>query len=87
MLEITLVMQGIQVHLIVPKNVTFGRLRSLLRELFLEHGNPLPENISLKIQDKTVDLKDSDWLRDFGVGNGDKIEIVVGEGEKSNETV
>ena len=87
MFEITLVMQGIEVDMIVPKNVTFGRLRSLLRELFLEHGNPLPENISLKIQDKTVDLKDSDWLRDFGVGNGDKIEIVVGEGEKSNETV
>ena len=80
-------MQGIEVDMIAPKNVTFGRLRSLLRELFLEHGNPLPENISLKIQDKTVDLKDSDWLRDFGVGNGDKIEIVVGEGEKSNETV
>ena len=80
-------MQGIEVDMIVPKHVTFGRLRSLLRELFLEHGNPLPENISLKIQDKTVDLKDSDWLRDFGVGNGDKIEIVVGEGEKSNETV
>ena len=80
-------MQGIEVDMIVPKIVTFGRLRSLLRELFLEHGNPLPENISLKIQDKTVDLKDSDWLRDFGVGNGDKIDIVVGEGVKSYESV
>jgi uncharacterized ubiquitin-like protein YukD len=45
------------------------------------------ENIFLKIQDKTVRLKDSDWLSDFGIGNGDKIEIVVGESGESNEIV
>ncbi|MDD3015378.1 MAG: hypothetical protein PHR41_02660 [Lactococcus chungangensis] len=87
MLEITLVMQGIEVDMVVPKQVTFGRLRSLLRSVFLEHGNALPENIFLKIQDKTVRLKDSDWLSDFGIGNGDKIEIVVGESGESNEIV
>ena len=42
-----------------------------------------PENILLKIQGKTVRLQDSDWLSDFGIGNGERIEIVIGEGGES----
>ncbi|GAX48457.1 EsaB/YukD family protein [Pseudolactococcus reticulitermitis] len=83
MFEITLVMQNDEMDIVIPKKVTFGRLRSLLRSLFLEHGNALPENILLKIQGKTVRLQDSDWLSDFGIGNGEKIEIVIGEGGES----
>lgn len=81
--EITLVMQNDEMDIVIPKKVTFGRLRSLLRALFSEHGNALPENILLKIQGKTVRLQDSDWLSDFGIGNGEKIEIVIGEGGES----
>ena len=69
--------------IVIPKKVTFGRLRSLLRSLFSEHGNALPENILLKIQGKTVRLQDSDWLSDFGIGNGERIEIVVGKDGES----
>lgn len=78
--EITLIMQEEEIDIVIPKKVTFGRLRSLLRSLFSEHGNALPENILLKIQGKTVRLQDSDWLSDFGIGNGERIEIVIGEG-------
>ena len=45
--------------------------------------NALPENILLKIQGKTVRLQDSDWLSDFGIGNGERIEIVVGKDGES----
>jgi hypothetical protein len=45
-LEITLVMQGIEVDMVVPKQVTFGRLRSLLRSVFLEHGNAFRKYLS-----------------------------------------
>lgn len=78
--EITLIMQEEEIDIVIPKKVTFGRLRSLLRSLFSEHGNALPEDILLKIQGKTVRLQDSDWLSDFGIGNGERIEIVIGEG-------
>ena len=81
--EITLIMQEEEIDIVIPKKVTFGRLRSLLRSLFSEHGNALPENILLKSQGKTVRLQDSDWLSDFGIGNGERIEIVIGEGGES----
>ena len=81
--EITLIMQNEEIDIVIPKKVTFGRLRSLLRSLFSEHGNALPENILLKIQGKTVRLQDSDWLSDFGIGNGERIEIVVGKDGES----
>ena len=81
--EITLIMQEEEIDIVNPKKVTFGRLRSLLRSLFSEHGNALPENILLKIQGKTVRLQDSDWLSDFGIGNGERIEIVVGKDGES----
>ena len=81
--EITLIMQNEEIDIVIPKKVTFGRLRSLLRSLFSEHGNALPENILLKIQGKTVRLQDSDWLSDFGFGNGERIEIVVGKDGES----
>ena len=83
MFEITLIMQEEEIDIVIPKKVTFGRLRSLLRSLFSEHGNALPENILLKIQGKTVRLQDSDWLSDFGIGNGERIEIVVGKDGES----
>ena len=81
--EITLIMQEEEIDIVIPKKVTFCRFRSLLRSLFSEHGNALPENILLKIQGKTVRLQDSDWLSDFGIGNGERIEIVIGEGGES----
>ena len=81
--EITLIMQNEEIDIVIPKKVTFGRLRQLLRSLFSEHGNALPENILLKIQGKTVRLQDSDWLSDFGIGNGERIEIVVGKDGES----
>mgnify|MGYP002662974657 FL=1 len=81
--EITLMRQNEEIDIGIPKKVTFGRLRSLLRSLFSEHGNALPENILLKIQGKTVRLQDSDWLSDFGIGNGERIEIVVGKDGES----
>ena len=81
--EITLIMQEEEIDIVIPKKVTFGRFRSLLRSPFSEHGNALPENILLKIQGKTVRLQDSDWLSDFGIGNGERIEIVVGKDGES----
>ena len=87
MFEITLVMKNEEMDMVVPQKVTFGRLCSLLCALFSEHGNALPEKVFLKIQGKTVRLKDSDWLSDFGVGNGEKIEIMVEECGESDEFI
>ena len=81
--EITLIIQNEEIDIVIPQKVIFGSLRSLLRSLFSEHGNALPENILLKIQGKTVRLQDSDWLSDFGIGNGERIEIVVGKDGES----
>ncbi len=87
MFEITLVMKNEEMDMVVPQKVTFGRLCSLLCALFSEHGNALPEKVFLKIQGKTVRLKDSDWLSDFGVGNGERIEIMVEECGESDEII
>lgn len=87
MFEITLVMQNNEIDIVIPRQLTFGRLRSLLRALFSEHGNDLPENISLNIQGKMLHLKASDWLCDFGVASGEKIEIIIEEGEAANEII
>ena len=87
MFEITLVMKNEEMDMVVPQKVTFGRLCSLLCALFSEHGNALPEKVFLKIQGKTVRLKDSDWLSDFGMGNGERIEIMVEECGESDEII
>ena len=76
--EITVIMGGQEIDLFIPKKVTLGRLCTLLKLTFVEQGHPLPKSIVLNILDKSFNVGTSELLSDFGVGNGDKIEILIG---------
>lgn len=76
--EITVIMGGQEIDLAVPRKVTLDRLCGLLKSAFIEQGHPLPEEIILSIIGKTFKLTSLDILSDFGVGSGDKIEILIG---------
>lgn len=78
MFEITIVMNNQEIDMVVPKKVTLGKLGSLLQATFIEQGQPLPKRIVLKVVGKTFKLTTEDMLSDFGVGNGDKLEILIG---------
>lgn len=85
--EITVRMQNNEIDMLVPKKVTFERFQTLLAETFSEHGTKLPETFLLKIKGKTVRIEKSDFLHQFGIGMGERIEIISGEGGNENEII
>ncbi|GAX48315.1 EsaB/YukD family protein [Pseudolactococcus reticulitermitis] len=89
MIEVTFVLNGQKLDVLIPSKITFQRLHELLREALMQNGFMLPENYHLRLVDKTFQIGDSDVLRDFGISNGDRIEILVGTelGEKESETI
>jgi len=76
-IEITLVLQGKQIDLVVPGEVTFDRLRGLIGAAFAEKGLVLPGDFSLALDDKALGLSGSDVIASFGVGNGDRLRIMT----------
>ena len=79
MIELTLLYKQQTLDVFVPRKLSFNRLSCLLAEALAENGRPLPDNYLLKFVDKTVIMSESDYLGDFGVSNGDRLEILVGE--------
>ncbi|MCJ1977527.1 hypothetical protein [Pseudolactococcus paracarnosus] len=79
MIELTLLYKQQTLDIFVPRKLSFNRLSCLLKETFAENGELLPDNYLLKFVDKTVIMAESDCLGDFGVSNGDRLEIFVGE--------
>lgn len=77
MIEITLVFQGKQIDLLVPREVTFDRLRRLIGAAFAEKGMLLPGDFSLALDDKALAVSGSDVIASFGVGNGDRLQITT----------
>ncbi|GAB3575499.1 hypothetical protein GCM10027406_07080 [Leifsonia lichenia] len=77
MIEITLVFQGKQIDLVVPGAVTFDRLRRLIGVAFAEKGTLLPDDFSLALDDKALVVSGHDVIASFGVGNGDRLQIMT----------
>ena len=78
MINITLIKDLKEIDMSIPTQVTFGRLKVLIQELFEEKGIVL-DKFDLVFIDKALDMEESDFLSDFGVANGDRIKIVIGE--------
>lgn len=64
---------------VIPRKISFARLRELVQEALAEMNVTLPNNYQLNLMDKSFKLGLSDKLSDFGFSNGDRIEILVGE--------
>lgn len=78
MINITLIKDLKEIDISIPIQITFGRLKVLIQELFEENGTIL-DNFDLVFIDKALDMEENDFLSDFGVANGDRIKIVTGE--------
>ncbi|KXT63290.1 EsaB/YukD family protein [Lactococcus sp. DD01] len=78
-IEISLEWMGKQVDLAVPSNVTSHRLVDLLSESFKANGQKLPENWHFIVKGKSVALGSGLTLQELGLGNGDILQLVVGE--------
>lgn len=76
MIELTLMYKQQTLDVLVPRKLSFNRLSRLLEEALADNGNILPDNYQLKFVDKTFIMGESDCLGDFGVSNGDRLEIV-----------
>jgi uncharacterized ubiquitin-like protein YukD len=79
-IEITLELSGKQVDLAVPGEVTFDRLTELIRDGFAAKGTALPEDFVLAFDDKALAVSGYDLVSAFGVGNGDRLQIVARSG-------
>ncbi|MFT4189017.1 MAG: hypothetical protein QM621_10610 [Aeromicrobium sp.] len=77
MIEVTLEHMGKHVDLVVPGEVTFDRLAELIRDGFAAKGTALPADFSLSLDDKALDVSGYDAVSSFGIGNGDRLRIVV----------
>lgn len=78
MINITLIKDLKEIDMSIPIQVTFGRLKALIKELFEENGIFL-DKFDLVFIDKALDMEESDFLSDFRVANGDRLKIVTGE--------
>lgn len=77
MIEITLIFRGKQIDLLVPGEVTFDRLRRLIRDAFAAKGMVLPDGFSLTLDDKALVVSGNDLVASFGVANGDRLQIIT----------
>lgn len=78
-IEISLEWLGKQVDLAVPSNVTSTRLIELLAQTFKVNGQSLPENWYFIVKGKSVALGSGLTLKELGLGNGDILQLIVGE--------
>ncbi|KQR53957.1 hypothetical protein ASF88_03710 [Leifsonia sp. Leaf336] len=77
MIEITLVYTQRQIDLLVPGAIRFHRLRQLIREAFAAKGMVLPDDFSFVLEDKALAVSGYDFISSFGIGNGDRLQIVT----------
>lgn len=78
-IEISLEWLGKQVDLAVPSNVTSTRLIELLAQAFKVNGQNLPEHWNFIVKGKSVALGIGLTLKELGLGNGDILQLIVGE--------
>jgi hypothetical protein len=76
-IEITLVHEHRQIDLLVPDAIRFERLRQLIGDAFAAKGMVLPEGFSLVLEDKPFAVSRYDFISSFGIGNGDRLQIVT----------
>jgi hypothetical protein len=76
-IEITLVHAHRQIDLLVPAAVRFDRLRQLIRDAFAAKGTVLPDGFSFTLDDKALAVSGHDFISSFGIGNGDRLQIVT----------
>ncbi|WP_158861878.1 EsaB/YukD family protein [Leifsonia sp. AG29] len=75
MIEVTLVLDGKELDLLVPGRTTFDRLQRLIREGFASRDVALPADYSLALADKALVISGGDIIESFGVGNGDRLYV------------
>lgn len=77
MIEVTLVFGQRQIDLLVPSQITFLRLTHLIQRAFAEKGVTLPDGMTLALADKALAVGGYDMISSFGVGNGDRLQILT----------
>ena len=70
-IDISVEVQDEQFDMRVPREVTFGRLGTLIVQSLREEGVVVPSPWELKIKQKDFSLESSDWGSDFAVPDGD----------------
>ena len=78
-LEISLAWQGKQVDLAVPSTVTAIRLIELLSQAFEKNKQSLPPHWHFTVKGKTLVFASHLTLAELGLGNGDILQLIVGE--------
>ena len=78
-IEISLEWAGKQVDLAVPANVTATRLIDLLSQAFTSKGQSLPDQWHFIVKGKSVALQSGQTLKELGLGNGEILQLIVGE--------
>lgn len=78
-IEISLSWQEKQVDLAIPSTVTATRLVELLTQTFENNGQSLPPQWTFQIKGKTLALTSQLTLAELGLGNGDILQMIVGE--------
>lgn len=77
MIEITLVYAHRQIDLLIPGGISFHRLRQLIRDAFAAKGMALPDDFCLVLEEKALAVSGHDFISSFGIGNGDRLQIVT----------
>lgn len=78
-IEVSLEWQGKQVDLAVPSNITATRLIDVLSQAFKENRQELPERWYFLVKGKKVALESGLTLNSLGLGNGEILQMIVGE--------
>lgn len=60
----------------LPTQVSFKRVKELIRESFLMMNQKLPSHFDLRVTNKALVFDDDDQVADYPLGSGDQLEIV-----------
>ncbi|MDR2832722.1 MAG: EsaB/YukD family protein [Streptococcaceae bacterium] len=78
-IEVSLEYLDKQVDLAIPSNVTASRLIVLLTQTFQSLGQPLPAKWYFLVKSKSIALNNGFTLKELGLGNGDILQLIIGE--------
>ncbi|MCL2676624.1 MAG: EsaB/YukD family protein [Streptococcaceae bacterium] len=82
-IAISLEWQGKQVDLGVPSHVTAHRLIELISQAFKANNQNLPNQWHFIVKGKSVALGSGLTLKELGLGNGEILQLIVGEENES----
>lgn len=73
-IDISIEFMGQQIDYQIPTEVTFDRLIELMHQAL--KGSKLPQNWTLELKNKEINMDDTDLIKDLPIGNGDVFSII-----------